>query len=179
MKTQHQSKLTLLAFGGLCALLSLTACQTLNETKQVSTQNGALLHEIRQDQVQVLPAITSLRSDMAEQAQANEKALTMCLNSLDKATEQNSVMAAALNSCHEKNKTTKSHPVMHVATPATPTQDPLKLADGKMIFGEAEWIYIAEAEVSFDSRIDSGASVSSINAINIQKFEREIGRAHV
>ena len=83
MKTQHLSKLPLLAFGGLCALLSLTACQTLNETKQVSTQNGALLHEIRQDQVQVLPAITSLRSDLAEQAQANEKALTMCLNSLE------------------------------------------------------------------------------------------------
>lgn len=173
MKTQHLSKLPLLAFGGLCALLSLTACQTLNETKQVSTQNGALLHEIRQDQVQVLPAITSLRSDLAEQAQANEKALTMCLNSLDKATEQNSVMVAALNSCHEENKTTKSRPVMHVATPSTPAQDPLKLADGKMIFGEAEWIYIAEAEVSFDSRIDSGASVSSINAINIQKFERD------
>ncbi len=45
--------------------------------------------------------------------------------------------------------------------------------DGKMIFGEDEYIYLKEANATFDARIDTGAKVSSVNAQNITAFERK------
>ena len=44
--------------------------------------------------------------------------------------------------------------------------------DGKMIFGEDEFIYVKEANAYIDARIDTGAAVSSISATNITEFER-------
>ncbi len=48
----------------------------------------------------------------------------------------------------------------------------MQTPDGKMFFGEAEYIYIKEANATFDARIDSGAAVSSILATDITEFER-------
>lgn len=48
----------------------------------------------------------------------------------------------------------------------------LQTPDGKMYFGEDEYIYIKEADATFDARIDTGAAVSSISAKNITEFER-------
>ncbi len=48
-----------------------------------------------------------------------------------------------------------------------------KITDGKMIFGESEWMFILEANASFDSRIDTGASISSISALDMVQFERD------
>jgi hypothetical protein len=46
-------------------------------------------------------------------------------------------------------------------------------ADGKMILGETEWIYIEEANGNFMTRVDTGATTSSISAEDIEVFERE------
>ena len=46
-------------------------------------------------------------------------------------------------------------------------------ADGKMILGETEWIYVEEANGNFMSRVDTGAATSSISAQNVTVFERE------
>ena len=48
----------------------------------------------------------------------------------------------------------------------------LQTPDGKMYLGEDEYIYIKEADATFDARIDTGAAVSSISAKNITEFER-------
>lgn len=48
----------------------------------------------------------------------------------------------------------------------------LQTPDGKIYLGEDEYIYIKEADATFDSRIDTGAAVSSISARNITEFER-------
>ncbi len=40
------------------------------------------------------------------------------------------------------------------------------------VLGEAEWVQIEGIEGSLDARVDTGASVSSISAINIEEFER-------
>ncbi|WP_320152213.1 RimK/LysX family protein [uncultured Tolumonas sp.] len=45
--------------------------------------------------------------------------------------------------------------------------------DGKMILGETEWIYVEEANGNFMSRIDTGATTSSISAHDVTVFERE------
>lgn len=48
----------------------------------------------------------------------------------------------------------------------------LQTPDGKMYLGEDEYIYVKEADATFDARIDTGAAVSSISAKNITEFER-------
>ncbi len=49
----------------------------------------------------------------------------------------------------------------------------LQTPDGKMYFGENEFIYVKEVNAFFDARIDTGAAVSSISATNITEFERK------
>lgn len=48
----------------------------------------------------------------------------------------------------------------------------LQTPDGKMYFGEDEFVYIKEADATFDARIDTGAAVSSISAKDVTEFER-------
>jgi hypothetical protein len=43
----------------------------------------------------------------------------------------------------------------------------------KIIVGELEWVYLHELGQSFKARVDSGATTSSISAVDIQPFERE------
>lgn len=45
--------------------------------------------------------------------------------------------------------------------------------DGKMILGETEWIYVEDANGNFMSRVDTGATTSSISAQDVTVFERE------
>jgi len=51
--------------------------------------------------------------------------------------------------------------------------DPLKTADGKLILGEQEWVYFPGLEESFDARVDTGATTSSISAVDVEPFERD------
>lgn len=43
----------------------------------------------------------------------------------------------------------------------------------KTVLGQAEWIYITKAKQNFKARIDTGATTSSINAVDIERFERD------
>ncbi|MDD9194355.1 RimK/LysX family protein [Aliivibrio sp. S3MY1] len=61
--------------------------------------------------------------------------------------------------------------------PKPPVKKPdatnLKTADGKLILGEEEWMYIKAINHNAKARIDTGATTSSISAIDIQMFERD------
>ncbi|MBE3668401.1 ATP-dependent Zn protease [Vibrio navarrensis] len=48
-----------------------------------------------------------------------------------------------------------------------------KTSDGKLILGEKEWVYVPGLEEAFRSRIDTGATTSSISAVDIVDFERD------
>ncbi|MGF1707506.1 ATP-dependent zinc protease family protein [Enterovibrio baiacu] len=50
---------------------------------------------------------------------------------------------------------------------------PVPLADNKAILGEQEWVWMDAANANFKARIDTGATTSSLNATNIQEFERD------
>jgi hypothetical protein len=45
--------------------------------------------------------------------------------------------------------------------------------DNKSVLGQAEWIYVSAVKSNFKARIDSGAATSSINALDIERFERD------
>ncbi|WP_063653580.1 ATP-dependent zinc protease [Aliivibrio fischeri] len=57
--------------------------------------------------------------------------------------------------------------------PAKPEANELKTADGKLLLGEEEWIYIKAINHSAKARIDTGATTSSISAVDIEMFERD------
>lgn len=48
-----------------------------------------------------------------------------------------------------------------------------KTSDGKLILGEKEWVYVPGLEEAFRSRVDTGATTSSISAVDIVDFERD------
>lgn len=53
-------------------------------------------------------------------------------------------------------------------------QDPIKkTADGKLFLGAEEWVYIPGLEQNFRARVDTGATTSSISAVDIIPFERD------
>ncbi|KAB2825060.1 RimK/LysX family protein [Aliivibrio finisterrensis] len=54
-----------------------------------------------------------------------------------------------------------------------PVATNLKTADGKLILGEEEWMYIKAINHNAKARIDTGATTSSISAIDIEMFERD------
>lgn len=60
-----------------------------------------------------------------------------------------------------------------IEQPTKPTFSGIKTADGKLIFGEEEWVYIPGLKQSFKARIDTGATTSSISATDIVAFERD------
>lgn len=61
--------------------------------------------------------------------------------------------------------------------PKPPVKKPvatnLKTADGKLILGEEEWMYIKAINHNAKARVDTGATTSSISAIDIEMFERD------
>lgn len=61
----------------------------------------------------------------------------------------------------------KPEPVV-IQTPA-PTQEP---ANSAIVLGEVEKVTIESIKQSFDARVDTGAATSSLNAIDVEYFER-------
>ena len=60
-----------------------------------------------------------------------------------------------------------------VEQPAPVVIETKSTSDGRLIFGEKEWVYIPGLEASFRARIDTGATTSSISAVDIVAFERD------
>ncbi len=54
-----------------------------------------------------------------------------------------------------------------------PPAKPLKTDDGKLILGEEEWVFVPGLKEAFKARIDTGATTSSISAVDIVDFERD------
>ncbi|WP_165312911.1 ATP-dependent zinc protease family protein [Vibrio ziniensis] len=51
--------------------------------------------------------------------------------------------------------------------------DVKKTADGRLILGEQEWVYVPGLKESFRARIDTGATTSSVSAVDVVPFERD------
>ncbi|MCG7495294.1 ATP-dependent zinc protease [Vibrio sp. Of7-15] len=54
-----------------------------------------------------------------------------------------------------------------------PVSTEFKTADGKLILGEKEWVYVDAISMSVEARVDTGATTSSISAVDIVPFERD------
>ena len=162
-----------LFFISLLLLVSyqLNGCQTINETKNLSYQNKKTLSEMAKQHDGIKDNLVDINQKLNELRSFHTDELLLCQTNINKLSTQNNELIK-----NNKNLATTLNKYKHANKPKAVVEtvkDNTKLDDGKLIFGEAEWIYIVEANTTFDSRIDTGASLSSINAHNIEAFERE------
>ncbi|NOH71385.1 ATP-dependent zinc protease [Vibrio pectenicida] len=73
----------------------------------------------------------------------------------------------------DNSKADKNSQVAEKPKPVKPKPQPKKTADGKLILGQQEWVYVPGFEENFKARIDTGATTSSISATDVVEFERD------
>ena len=155
-------------------LMTVTGCQMANDTSGSTTLNA--INELRDQQATLIPELASIKEELAD-LKASRTAEMAALNEKIESAHSNRKELAEINSNLNSLRTTiNSKMNSRVESPKevkTMNADSTKLSDGKMIFGEVEWIYIGEADASLEGRIDTGAAVSSISAVDVEKFERD------
>ena len=107
-----------------------------------------------------------LQAELVGQREDNDAFRRSLLNELKALRRQNQSLVDSLYDQHlilTPDEATEIKPLRNYD---------LQTPDGKMYLGEDEYIYIKEADATFDARIDTGAAVSSISAKNITEFER-------
>ncbi|WP_434355791.1 ATP-dependent zinc protease [Parasalinivibrio latis] len=50
---------------------------------------------------------------------------------------------------------------------------PMPVHGNKAILGQQEWVWIDKVKSNFRARVDTGAATSSLNAVDLQEFERD------
>ena len=155
-------------------LLSATGCQTAADSHSGSSLNA--INEIKAQQALILPELNSIREELAVLQSSRNADMALLNEKIDRAHNSGKELAEVNRNINSLRSTINSQ-LNKGAEPQKEgkamNSDNTKLADGKMIFGEVEWIYIGEADASLEGRIDTGAAVSSISAVNAEKFERD------
>ena len=142
--------LLMLALNGCSALGWVSSSPpTTREDLQAESQR---LHEIMEQQHKQL---TQQQADRTAQVTSELEKLHTALNEL-------------------KGSMQKSEPATIVITDENcPAPPPGQTTDGKLLLGEAEWVWLDAASRAFKTRIDTGADTSSISAAEITIFERD------
>ncbi|WP_051303253.1 ATP-dependent zinc protease family protein [Psychromonas aquimarina] len=115
--------------------------------------------------------ITNLQGELVESQKTNQKtqdelaAASKALKaSQDKITELDALLVKAKKVKVQKPKT---------ETVAVVDKEKIVQFDDKTVLGRIEWVYISAAKSSYKGRIDTGAATSSLNAVDIERFERD------
>lgn len=131
-----------------------------------------------------LPAIMSVvmvgcaTSPEGTSTDSNDKATetSSTTTSKDNAGQKESMdgKASPTSSPVEKRPNVKPKPMPTVKPKVNPSATKgEKNADGKLILGQKEWVHLDGLDVNVVSRVDTGATTSSISAIHIVPFERD------
>lgn len=121
--------------------------------------------------------LSQIKSDLNASSRRSERLDKQILEELKALRRQNQALidtnqaliaAAATSSATHGDK--KSSSVLM----ATPSRNyDFETPDGKMIFGGEEYVYVKEADATLAARVDTGATVSSITATNISRYESD------
>lgn len=121
-------------------------------------------------------------STTPEQAQTNETAKssssTSSSNDTKKTVTKEGETAAPKTetklSPMEKHPNVKPKPMPTVTPKKTKAMTTgIKTPEGKLILGQTEWIHIDSLDINVPARIDTGATTSSVSAVDILAFERD------
>ncbi|WAG13529.1 ATP-dependent zinc protease [Aeromonas dhakensis] len=148
----------------LLSLLSLGGCVTMEKAPPVPTLTLAeLRNEINLSEQRLQ---TSMEQQQKQYVQ--QQHLLVQLN-----TDVNN-MKESVNKVGSKLEHLPPEPpkAMPIPTEKCPAPSQGHTVDGKLLVGEAEWIWVDAANDAFQARVDTGATTSSISAQEITIFER-------
>lgn len=150
--TFHTSKTSKIIIASVLSLVFLNGCaMTPNKANtEILTQQQAKIETILQQQQQILTTLQSQPDKFSEQ----DKAITKLTEQLDDLSAVTQVKKAA--------------PIV-VPVKSNTRNDTLN----KVVLGQEEWVWFDELKTNFKSRVDTGATTSSLNATDIVKFERD------
>jgi len=120
--------------------------------------------EIEQQQQQITNLESSLSTSKTLMAETQSE-LDEAKKTLKVQEDKISTLSSALTKSQQALQSSQA-----IATPA-----PVEVlhSDDKTILGQVEWVYVSKVKENFKGRIDTGAATSSINAVDIQRFERD------
>ncbi|MGG5824445.1 ATP-dependent zinc protease family protein [Aeromonas salmonicida] len=148
----------------LLSLLSLGGCVSVDKAPPVPTLT---LAELR---TEINLSEQRLQTSMEQQQKqyVQQQHLLVQLN-----TDVNN-MKESVKKVDSKLEALPPEPPKPMAIPAEKCQAPSQghTVDGKLLVGEAEWIWVDAANDAFQARVDTGATTSSISAQDITIFER-------
>ena len=149
----------------LFLMLGLSGCITTGKTPVVPPATLAdLKSELTLTEQRLLNAV-ELQHKQFSQQQAD---LAAQLNTdLKNMNEDLSMLDQKINTLH----TATPAPVV-ISEEQCPAPPKGQTPDGKLLLGEAEWLWLDTADQAFQARIDTGAATSSISAADITIFER-------
>ncbi|PKG38991.1 ATP-dependent zinc protease family protein [Psychromonas sp. Urea-02u-13] len=120
--------------------------------------------------------ITNLQDSLST-SQAEAKIILSELNSVNSAlkTSEDEVKSLTVALEKSKNKAEKTKPAKQVKAQSTKQvkPQPVTHVDDKSILGQSEWVYVSTVKENFKGRIDTGAATSSLNAVDVERFERD------
>jgi Uncharacterized protein conserved in archaea len=159
------------------ALLSLLVLSghALAEISQEQLRNellgseGRLQQMINQGDIKILDNSYKLGSDL-KLIQAEQEKTRQSIQELKTLQQQ---LAKQLQQQQGDKDTMKNEKKGKEENSCQQSGPGLTTPDGKLILGEAEWVYLEEANGAFQSRVDTGATTSSVSATDITIFERE------
>ncbi|GAB5382665.1 MAG: ATP-dependent zinc protease [Aliiglaciecola sp.] len=143
-------------FALLFAAANIVACQTTGTATQQQT-----LDTITQSEQRIIERLAQLDA-RGEQNDGNIQSLRDELSALKQQVAKSQVMLADYLSKKENNAPTQ----------AESANQTVVNNNGDFVLGALEHITIEAVNLSFDARIDTGAATSSINAVDIEVFER-------
>lgn len=149
----------------LFMMLGLSGCVTTGKPPVVPPASLAdLKSELTLTEQRLLNAVelqhkqfSQQQADLATQLNTDLKIMNEELSMLDK----------KINTLY----TVTPAPVV-IADEQCPDPPKGQTPDGKLLLGEAEWLWLDDADQAFQARIDTGAKTSSISADAITGFER-------
>lgn len=117
--------------------------------------------------------VSSIKNTIDATTKAHERMNRQMLDELKALRRQNQALIdmnqALINAAASGPNSSKSSQVIMNASRNYDVETP----DGKMLFGGEEYVYVKEAEATFAARVDTGATVSSITATNISRYESD------
>ncbi len=134
--------------------------------------SGCVSNQVKEQQGQIINLQEELVAAQQEQLQTQQERLQAQQDHLQTqaelaaANDALSASQAEVNELRGLLSTAK-------AKLAVKKKEETNLLDNKSILGETEWVYVSAVKRNFKARIDSGATTASINATNIERFERD------
>lgn len=153
-----------LLFLGGCSSVSRSSHTSLRETVEVSA-----------NLIQAQQELLSIQSDQLEQMSANQHVMATALENVQSQLVSLQLAQEASSNNIEKEpkpRSTSSKKKTESVSGRKVSAQAVTPVEGKMIVGRNEWVWLDLLDQVFNARIDTGTRTSTINAKEIQPFER-------